>query len=39
MSPQINDNDKMADATQLTRSPTKQKEAIIRTFNLSNEDN
>ena len=36
-SPQIDDDDKIASATQLTRSPTKQKEAIICTFDLSNE--
>ena len=36
-SPQIDNDDKIASATQLTRSPTKQKEAIICTFDLSNE--
>jgi hypothetical protein len=37
MSSQINDDDKITDATEFTRSSTKQKEAIIRTFGLSNE--
>ncbi len=36
MSPQTNDDDKLTDTTELSRSPTKQKEAIIRTFDLSN---
>ena len=35
-SPQIDDDDEITDATKLTRPPTKQKEAIIRTFDLSN---
>ncbi len=36
-SPQIDNDDKITNTTQRTRSPTKQKEAIIRTFDLSNE--
>ncbi len=36
-SPQIDDKDKITDATKLTHSLTKQKEAIIRTFDLSDE--
>ena len=35
-SPQIDDGDKITNATKLTCSPTKQKDAIIRTFDLSN---
>ena len=36
-SPQIDDGDKITNATKLTRPPTKQKEAIIPTFDLSDE--
>ena len=35
-SPQIDDNNKIANTNQLTRSPTKQKDVIIHTFDLSN---
>ena len=36
-SPQIDDDNKITDTTEFIRSPTKQKEAIICTFDLSNE--
>ncbi len=36
-SPQTADDDKLTNTTEFTRSPTKQKEAFIRTFDLSDE--
>jgi hypothetical protein len=37
LTPQSNDEDKINKAPNLTRPPTKQKEAIIRIYDLSDE--